>query len=190
MSMIDDSHRHPPRTGGELLRLVHGSHLYGTAHAGSDLDLYVVVAGSHRPVQTIRDGIDVMVLGLPQFLAQASAGVPQALEAMFAPQPELDLIGHLRRAFRVAGGELLDRMRRTVRAFAGDPRNPLKRRRHALRIAYGLGDVKVRGRYCPVLTGDRLSAVLSVVDSTSREELRALIDLAAGEDVLGLDRHA
>jgi hypothetical protein len=70
--------------------------------------------------------------------------VPQALEAMFAPQPEQYLIPHLLRAFRAAGGAPVDRMRRSVRGFAGDPCSPVKRRWHALRNAYGLAGESAR----------------------------------------------
>ena len=74
--------RRKPR---ELLRSIHGSHLYGLAHANSDNDTYIVVdQGTRRAKQKIVGKEDVTVLTLGEFARQIHKGVPQALEALYS----------------------------------------------------------------------------------------------------------
>lgn len=77
-----------------MLETVHGSHLYGLNHAGSDVDTYRVVTDSHKArynrqrrsktTHKITGDDDVTVVSLSSFLNQCWEGVPQALEAMFS----------------------------------------------------------------------------------------------------------
>lgn len=63
---------------------VHGSHLYGTYHAASDLDLFVVVAkGKNR--SAVVDGLDVAMVDLDTWVTNAHNGSHQAVEALFSP---------------------------------------------------------------------------------------------------------
>ena len=80
-----------------VLATVHGSHLYGTYHEGSDLDLYAVVTGTlgaHGPrprgLHVVADGLDVTVLELDTHLASLNSGAHQALEAHGSPWLVLD----------------------------------------------------------------------------------------------------
>lgn len=154
-----------------LLDVRHGSHLYGLARPDSDEDRYVVLLdrppgndGKYRwAKQKIRDGIDTMTLDLHTFLDMACRGVPQALEAMFAPEAEVDEIGALRRSWRAGGGEVWHTYRRTIRRFLIDY-GDLKRRRHALRLACNLEDLMRYGRFEPRLTPE-LAVDLTVAAS-------------------------
>ena len=140
--------RRQPRV---LLRTVHGSRLYGLAHADSDDDNYFVVdQGTRRAKQTIVGKDDITVLTLAEFAHQIHKGVPQALEALFSPAGDaLDLDAY-RHHFYVDTAACLNTYRRTIKSFslAGD----FKRRRHALRLAYNLRDLAADGRFNPRLT--------------------------------------
>ena len=134
----------------ELLRLVHGSHLYGTAHENSDLDTYVVYSGKGKSKQTITGDDDVIVHSLDSFLIQASKGVPQALEAMFAPREAIlySEIEYLRNRFVASGGETVDRYCRTI--YNMNLGN-FKQKVHAFRLAMNLQDLQKYGRFNPRL---------------------------------------
>lgn len=162
----------------ELLRLVHGSHLYGTAHENSDLDTYAVYSGKGKSKQTITGDDDVIVHSLDSFLIQASKGVPQALEAMFAPQEAVlhSEIEYLRSRFVASGGETIDRYCRTMYNFSlGD----YKQRRHALRLAYNLRDLIEYGRFNPRMKFSRTMEIKSVL-AMPDEFYRGYIELVAG----------
>lgn len=74
-----------------VLSTVHGSHLYGLAHANSDLDTYEVVVGGDKNFarQSNRE-TDALRLHLSRFQRSVRDGVPQALEALFSPVAEYD----------------------------------------------------------------------------------------------------
>lgn len=139
-----------------LFRTVHGSHLYGLAHAGSDHDTYEVVTrlpyvahnGSRSKYarQTIQGSEDRFVIDLSTFMAQCDRGVPQALEAMFSTVADVDHIAELRAGYR-AGGEVVARYLRTIKAFYNH--GDAKRRRHAARLAQNLQDIRQYGRFNP-----------------------------------------
>ena len=136
-----------------LFKTRHGSYLYGLNHADSDEDFYTVV---NRPrgrrhkwaKQTIINGEDSMVLDLPTWLKLCDKGVPQALEAMFAPNPLVDNLAPLRNAYR-AGGPVRETYARTITNFVKD--GEFKRRRHALRLSLNLRDLMRYGRFNPVV---------------------------------------
>lgn len=166
-----------PRT---LLRVAHGSHLYGTAHAGSDWDFYEVLepSGSGNP-WTTRYGTseqafcgreDVVRKDLGQWMREVAAGVPQACEAAWA-RPEMagvDLIRPLRFGLRV-GSAGWPAHRRAMRNFATGygartEEYAAKRARHAVRIALNLRDLRERGRYDPTMAADRADYCRKVAD--------------------------
>lgn len=165
-----------------LFRTVHGSHLYGIAHEGSDHDTYEVVtrlphvehngARSKYARQTIQGTEDRFVIDLSTFMAQCARGVPQALEAMFSTVPEVDSISHLRAGYR-AGGEVTERYLRTMKAFYfGDA----KRVRHAARLAVNLRDLREFGRFDPTLSTNQKFLVQELM----HEPLVILRDFALG----------
>jgi hypothetical protein len=159
-----------------LLDVRHGSHLYGLARPDSDEDRYVVLldrppgngAKYRWAKQKIRNGVDTMTLDLHTFLDMACRGVPQALEAMFAPEAEVDKIAALRRSWRASGAEVWHTYRRTIRHFLIDY-GDLKRRRHALRLAVNLEDLMRYARFEPRLTPE-LAAELTRTASLNTPE--------------------
>lgn len=137
-----------------LLRTVHGSRLYGLAHADSDRDAYVVVADRSRARQHLRGKDDWLVLGLDHFLSQCAKGVPQALEAMFSPVAESGPLDSFRAGYRVGEPAFRRTYLRTIKSFAlaGVEHDDAKRRRHALRLMLNLDEGLRTGRFNPRLT--------------------------------------
>jgi hypothetical protein len=134
-----------------IFRTVHGSRLYGFAHAGSDSDTYVVTTSKRdRPRQHVNGDTDTVTVGWDTFLRYAMAGSHQSVEALFSPLKAWEShheLAPLIDGLRVAGGEVSAKYERTIRAFCfGD----FKRRRHAVRLASNLGDLRECGRFNPV----------------------------------------
>lgn len=155
-----------------ILDTVHGSHLYGLARPDSDYDTYRVVIGDDKIYarQRLRDGDDRLGLHLSRFQEQVEAGVPQALEALFSPVAELDPDwAPFLRGLRP--GIINARMtyRRTVINFglgnggragaAAQRTDPVKLRRHALRLCLNLDELVSTGRFNPRLTPGQSRAV-------------------------------
>lgn len=141
--------------GEVLFSTRHGSHLYGLNHAASDEDFYTVVdrpRGSRYKwaKQSIVDGVDTMTVDLPTWLRLCDKGVPQALEAMFAPEPLVDNLPALRSAYRAWGAEVRGRYHRTIESFIFVDSN-FKKKRHALRLSLNLRDIGRHGRFDPVV---------------------------------------
>lgn len=155
-----------------ILDTVHGSHLYGLVRPDSDYDTYRVVIGDDKTYarQRLRDGDDRLGIHLSRFLQQVEAGVPQALEALFSPVAELDPAwAPFLRGLRP--GIIKARMtyRRTVSNFglgnggragaAAQRTDPVKLRRHALRLCLNLDELVSTGRFNPRLTPGQARAV-------------------------------
>lgn len=146
-----------------LFSTVHGSHLYGTAHSGSDRDMFTVVtrlphvshnAKSKYAKQTIKSGLDETVVDLSTFMNGCWKGVPQYLEAMFSDKAVYDRLGTFRHSFRV-GSSVLPTYLRTMKAFAYDERDGgVKKRRHALRLGLNAREISLHGRFNPTMTED------------------------------------
>lgn len=147
-----------------LFKTVHGSRLYGLAHAGSDEDFYTVVtkqptetrygrqARARYAKQKINGQEDSMVVDFGTWVEMCRSGVPQALEAMFSNmQVGDDRIADFRRAYRV-GTEVYEKYYRTIKSFALSEDNSIKKRRHALRLALNLRDIGRYGRFNPTLS--------------------------------------
>lgn len=139
-----------------LLETVHGSHLYGLAHEGSDLDTYRVIerfAGARlnrvRHSVDKEAGTDVTIVGLSTFMHLCEEGVPQALEAMFSPAATIDELAELRAAYRVGWTMGRTYMRTATNFINGDTE---KKKRHAIRLLLNLNEAEVSGRFNPVLS--------------------------------------
>lgn len=150
-----------------VLHTVHGSHLYGLNHAGSDLDTYqVFISDDKRQLEQQIDGDDdVTRIHLEQFLQQVERGVPQALEALFSPlavhRPGWEaFFADLRPNYHKARATY----RRTALNFAfhhgkrtgaalqrAKTTERIKLRRHALRLALNLHDLMTTGTFNPRL---------------------------------------
>jgi len=146
-----------------LFKTVHGSRLYGLAHAGSDEDFYTVVskvktARAKYAKQSIVDGVDSVVIDFGTWIGQCQAGVPQALEAMFSEQALEDKIEPFRKGFTV-GTQAWERYLRTIKSFALDEENQFKKKRHALRLAVNLASIRQYGRFNPTLTNSEIMQI-------------------------------
>ena len=138
-----------------LLRLLVGSHLYGTAHDGSDFDWYEVhdhLARRERR-QVIDGDLDVVRFDLSTFMAQADNGVPQTLEVMFAPAdwPEVDKFKHMRLRWRPDTARAANTYERTIKNFE-KLKVTEKRLTHAKRLAYNRDELIRKGRFDPTET--------------------------------------
>lgn len=160
-----------------LFKTRHGSHLYGLNHADSDEDFYTVV---DRPrgrrykysKQTIHNNEDSVVVNLSTWLRLCEKGVPQALEAMFAPNPLIDNLPFLRSAFR-AGIPARQTYARTITNFVMN--DDFKRRRHAVRLGFNLRDLGRYGRFNPVMTEEQKLVANTLAGGLTGEVLLAQI---------------
>jgi predicted nucleotidyltransferase len=138
-----------------LLRTIHGSHLYGLAHAESDNDVYEVIettrtARKRNIKQTIDGKADKTVVDLSTFMVMVDNCVPQALEALWSPVADIDEINEFRFSYRVNRSQMCDTYIRTAINFAQNP--DVKRRKHALRLLLNLGHTLEFGRFNPQLS--------------------------------------
>lgn len=156
-----------------LLRTIHGSHLYGLAHDNSDVDYYVVVDDG-RARQTINDGIDTNTLSFDKFISLCYKGVPQALEAMFSQQADIDEISYFRNGWKAGGSEVVDTYRRTIKSLSFDERHTTKYRRHAARLAYNLRDIVEHGRFNPRLDDFQISMVTGISVMEDKDFVKAI----------------
>lgn len=141
---------------GELIfSTVHGSHLYGLAHADSDRDVYYVYEGSGRKLRHAMKGDDDSVRGtLDAFLERAYTGSHQSVEALFSNQklwaPGMyEKYGPFIESLYIGGSEVFAKYERTIKKFCF---GELKRRRHACRLSLNLYELRKCGRFNPELT--------------------------------------
>lgn len=142
-----------PRIHGDIVFATrHGSRLYGFQSDSSDEDWFIVTDSPRpRASHTVRGGLDVVQMGWNAFLEHTLSGSHQSVEAAFSRRkmwgdvsyaPFLDEL-------RITGDDVFRKYRRTIKAFSfGD----FKRRRHAVRLANNLSDLRRYGRFNPELT--------------------------------------
>lgn len=136
-----------------ILETVHGSHLYGLNHSGSDRDFFRVVAGSGRTNHRITGEDDVTQMPLERFLENVFHGSHQSCEALFSPLAEVDpRYQALFNGIRVTGEDVFARYRRTIHSFSY---GTMKQRRHAVRLGFNLRDLRLSGRFNPVMTDNQ-----------------------------------
>lgn len=138
-----------------LLRTVHGSHLYGLAHAASDKDIYEVfvttrTARKRNIKQTISEGIDKTSVDMSTFMYMVDECVPQALEALWTPVADIDEINAFRTQYRVNRAKMKEVYVRTALKFA--EHDDVKHKRHALRLLLNLGTALEYGKFNPQLS--------------------------------------
>lgn len=157
--------------GEFIYTTIHGSHLYGLNHAGSDEDYYSIVYGDgnrsnaarNKTKQTIINGIDTVKVSLNHFMQLARDGSHQALEAMFSEKTYGDSLEGLRKNYYV-GTEIFSIYERTIRNFALS--NDFKRRRHGLRLMLNLNEMVERGRFNPTLTAEEAKTITDKTNGT------------------------
>lgn len=169
----------------ELLRTIHGSHLYGLNHANSDRDEYIVVRSApHAIFQKIEGELDLTIITLNEFQNKVFQGSHQALEALYSPYAEIH--PHFRRFFaqmRSGTEEARMRYRRAAKHFAFDfkpgdepiiPMDSFKKRRHAMRLALNLNTLMKHQRFNPVLTTEQIAWVNQEAELNETYAERAL----------------
>lgn len=152
-----------------ILETVHGSHLYGLAHPGSDHDLFRVVYKRRKALVRFDGHEDHREFGLDKFLEYVYTGSHQSCEALFSPVAYIHpYYAPMFRSMRVTGSTVSSAYRRTIRAFSfGDE----KKRRHAVRLALNLRDIQRCGRFNPRLSEQQRATVLSLASALSGDEL-------------------
>lgn len=158
-----------------LFKTVHGSRLYGLAHANSDEDFYTVVdkvktAKARYAKQKIVGDEDSMVVDFGTWVDMCKSGVPQALEAMFSNMAVEDHIAEFRADFRVGTG-VYDRYLRTIKSFALTEVDPFKRKRHALRLALNFKEMRGTGRFNPTLNEKQAAGISDMAELWTGEEV-------------------
>lgn len=163
-----------------IFRTIHGSHLYGTAHPRSDRDIYTVVPGDARTRHQVNEaeGTDNVVVSWDRYLELVRTGSHQAVEALFSPFQEWNPDHQALRPFllshRVYSPEVEDKYSRTIWAFChGD----LKRRCHAVRLAWNLKSLRAIGRFNPRLSVSDIVAMERIALNYEGEELWTTLSL-------------
>jgi len=141
-----------------LFKTVTGSRLYGLHNKDSDYDYFVVVSKfktnkARYSTHKIKGELDTVTVDHGAFTEGLRKGVPQYLEAVFFPHPEGDLIGPWRRSYRFTT-QAWDTYLRTIKSSA--MQDTMKARRHALRLAYNMADLRRYGRFNPHLTPEQV----------------------------------
>jgi len=161
-----------------LLRTVHGSHLYGLNHAGSDEDYYEVITSDvprKKNLHTIVDGIDTTQVTFSGFFEMCYLGVPQALEALYSTKATVDKLSYFRDAFRPGRSTLTEYAHAMTQCIRqGD----YKRRRHALRLALNLRSLMTYGYFNPTLTPEECAMISDIANRTKAEYLTAIRELS------------
>ena len=146
-----------------LLRVHHGSNLYGLSHANSDDDYFEVYDGKFRTKHNNNHdtGLDVVRMSLDRFMTNASVGSHQSLEAMWSRRAEVDNMPW-RLNFHPDMGAAVERYTRTIKKFACDPSR--KKQRHAWRLKFNLTDLLNEGMFNPTLDPEQVEMIGWLVD--------------------------
>ena len=165
-----------------VLRTIHGSHLYGTNTANSDVDYYwVFTSPDYNRSKMCRqavspNGIDVTVLSLDRFMYFCSIGVPQALEALYSHKADINpKYFPLLKGIKPGYYQTLDMYERTIFNFAFNTggrsarqankmssQQKAKLRRHSLRLAYNYRQFSERSTFNPTLPQSTVNYFLMV----------------------------
>ena len=166
-----------------VLETIHGSHLYGLAHASSDVDSYLVLLEPKGFAKQVKHGDDdSLVISLDRFVEQIGLGVPQALEALWSPVAEIPREWRpFLSSLQPGRSDTIQRFRRTIVNFAlcrggrtgaaARQISQVKLHRHALRLLLELEDFCEHGHFSPTLTPDRVGWVKKTAEMESFEEL-------------------
>lgn len=179
-----------------LLETIHGSHLYGLAHANSDRDTYVIIPqGRSRQNKSGQD--DVNKVTLAQFLSGIERGTPQAVEALYSPyrtvipewapyfnglRPGTQLIATYRRTIKNFG--LNYGSRHGIQLEKAKTTDLPKLRRHALRLCVNLSEFVTYGQINPVLS-DQTARQITHLAGLPDEDYYAMLDHVLGTSLMG-----
>lgn len=168
-----------------LHKTIIGSRLYGTHHEGSDYDYFMVV--TKRPSkkaryakQTIVDGLDSTVVDFGTFMMGLQKGVPQYCEAALSRVPSESMIKGMLDGLRF-GSSAWATYLRTIKSMVLS--DDYKRRRHSLRLAMNLSDLRRYGRFDPTLNDDQLTLLNDWSDSDPARFYDFVMELAMTTDM-------
>jgi hypothetical protein len=139
-----------------LFTTVHGSHLYGLAHAGSDRDSMVVYADSRKARHKKSGEDDRIHVGVYDLLEKAADGSHQFVEGLFSQKKVWhdESFRPLLEATRIPGAWVRPKFERTIKKFCFDD---FKFRRHAVRLHFLLRDLTDTGVADPTLSPIRVA---------------------------------
>jgi hypothetical protein len=133
-----------------LLRMVTGSHLYGTARPDSDLDIHEI-HDRGTAYHESKEGKDYTRWAVTQWMSICDRGGHNALDLMMAPEdwPEVDLIKEFRLSYKANPVACEDSFRHTIRGFAKKAlkTDTQKMYLHSWRLADHLEQIFETGRY-------------------------------------------
>lgn len=176
-----------------IFHTIHGSHLYGLAHAKSDTDYYEIYIGGNKKNarQTINaSNDDVLKMNLWRFLFNVHEGSPQALEALFSPYAE---IASEYRAYFEGLNTSPDlaraRYRRTIRNFAfnhggrsasrtqrDSSNDRYKLARHSLRLTLNLNELMRYGRFNPNLSAQHANMITELAYDHTKDSFENTLE--------------
>lgn len=168
-----------------LFKTVHGSRLYNLAKPGSDYDYFTVIdkpAGNRRAKyarQSIVDSEDSLVVDFGTFMEGCVKGVPQFCEAMMSNMAEIDRIAALRAGYRFGSG-VFDTYLRTIKSFTFSEKDAYKRKRHALRLALNMHDIRRSGRFNPTLTAVQVELISTLAELSAEYVYNDALAIAWG----------
>lgn len=145
-----------------LLRTVHGSRLYGLAHANSDFDTFEVYGWDKgRGRQRVSGKDDLTRTTYDRFMRYCEKGVPQYLEAMFSRMSEVDNFPFDRLGYGIHQANTRNTYLRTVKSFweTGAETDSFKLKRHAMRLILNLRSMQETGRFNPTLNDQEIAWV-------------------------------
>jgi len=164
---------------GVILETVHGSHLYGFAHADSDYDFYRVITGG-KTMQTVTGKQDIMQVEFKDFQRLISLGTHQALEALYSPIKTVDNRWQpYFTGFHPDLGQMVYRYTSAITNFGTrHQKTPilnfaelqLKPKRHMLRLADNLGEYMTKGYFNPRLSTAKVNEYTDLATNGSAPE--------------------
>lgn len=155
------------------LATIHGSKLYGTSHAGSDDDRYIVIddlsnTDSVKSKQSMKDGNDVLILGLKQYLDILSRGAHQSLEAKFSPYAFIDdNVKSMIRSLEPGKQSMDHKYLSASKSFflAGVETSSDKKVAHSFRLLKDYSDFMKYGRIFPTKTSEQINLLSGLRDN-------------------------
>lgn len=160
-----------------IFSTIHGSHLYGLNHPFSDVDTFTVTTADSGPRQVVAGNRDSVTVGWNAFIAYAFGGSHQSVEALFSPYKQWESHRELEpyvRNLRIMGGHVLDKYQRTIKSFAYS--DDMKKRRHACRLWLNMQDLRVEGRFNPVMTASQKLWASNLAADCGRDELWGILN--------------
>lgn len=169
----------------DLLVTVHGSHLYGLNHAGSDVDTVIIrdsiaqEVGRRKKKAIVTHGEenDLSIFSLSSMMYLANKGIPRMLEVMFSPVATVDYLREMRLGYHAGEASLIEGYTFSLQSFN---RFQFKRRRHMLREALNLNEaLETNGRFNPRLSEKDAALISKIAMSPDFiQQLKSMVPVA------------